>query len=88
MNHDRRNASEKQARRRRAVKTGWFIHATVFVVVNVGLWALNQATGADQWHRFPLWGWGLGLAIHGLVVLIRLHGLSSTRQPSRELSKS
>jgi hypothetical protein len=30
--------------------------------------------GGHRWSIWPLWGWGLGLAIHGLVTFISLRG--------------
>ena len=65
---------ETRARRRVGVKLGFYTHATVFVLVNLGLFALNTATGGARWSHFPLWGWGLGLAIHGIVTFISLRG--------------
>lgn len=46
----------------------------MFVLVNLGLFALNTATGGARWSHVPLWGWGLGLAIHGIVTVISLRG--------------
>ena len=65
---------EARAERRVRRKMGFYIHAFVFVAVNLGLYAINAATGEPRWSHFPLWGWGLGLAIHGLVTLIALQG--------------
>lgn len=65
---------ESRARRRVAMKSGWYIHAVVFVAVNLGLYVIAQFTPYPRWHHWPLWGWGLGLAIHGLVVWLVLHG--------------
>jgi hypothetical protein len=77
---------EQRARRRVALKTGFYTHALVFVLVNAGLFLLaalgGWGGGSDQgWgpaHRpglaFPLWGWGLGLTIHGIVVWLKLQG--------------
>lgn len=64
----------KLARKRVGMKLGFLMHLAVFVLVNAGLWFIAQVTGSGPWHRFPLWGWGLGLAIHGIVVLIALSG--------------
>jgi hypothetical protein len=64
----------RRARRRVGMKVGFFIHAFVFTLVNTGLFALNSAIGGYRWSHFPLWGWGLGLAIHGAVVLLALSG--------------
>ena len=65
---------ETRARRRVGIKLGFYTHAVVFVLVNLGLFALNTATGGARWSHFPLWGWGLGLAIHGIVTFISLRG--------------
>ena len=58
---------ERLARQRAGAKMGWFIHATVYLLVNLGLAALAWSGGQD-WHLYPLAGWGLGLAIHGAAV--------------------
>jgi hypothetical protein len=63
---------ERRARRRVGLKLGWYTHALVYALVNAGLIALDATTGDYRWSVFPLAGWGLGLAIHGLVVLLAL----------------
>ncbi len=61
------DAVERLARRRAGAKLGWYIHAAVYVMVNLFLVAL--AASRDQaWAIYPLMGWGLGLLIHGAVV--------------------
>jgi len=67
------SALQRQARRRVNQKMGFYIHATVFVVVNLGLAALSWA-GGRSWYLWPLAGWGLGLAIHGIVIFTSLNG--------------
>ena len=66
---------ERQARRRASARLGWYTHAAVYVAVNIFL-AVVSAHSARPWALFPALGWGLGLAIHGLVVWARLsqHG--------------
>jgi hypothetical protein len=71
MNADRLSL-EARAQRRVRRKMGFLIHAFVFVVVNLGLFALNQLSGHPRAAHFPLMGWGLGLAIHGFVTLMSL----------------
>jgi hypothetical protein len=68
------NSLERRAKRRVGIKIGFYIHAFVFIVVNIGLYAISSATGGARWSNFPLWGWGLGLAIHGIVTLVSLQG--------------
>ena len=65
---------QRNARRRVKLKTGFLAHLSVYLVVNLGLAVINLATGRPSWHLWPLAGWGLGLAIHGLVTFAALHG--------------
>jgi hypothetical protein len=69
MNDDSSNHDqlERLARRRAGAKMGWYIHATVYVLVNLFLVLLATSRGQD-WAMYPLLGWGLGLLIHGAVV--------------------
>ena len=63
----------KLAKKRVALKMGFAIHLLVYALVNGGLLALSLSRGGN-WHWGPLLGWGLGLAIHGLVTLLTLRG--------------
>ncbi len=60
---------ERLARHRAARKMGWYIHAFIYIVVNIGLALLSSFSGR-HWALFPALGWGLGLLVHGLVVFI------------------
>jgi hypothetical protein len=64
----------RRARRRVGMKTGFLVHLGVYVLVNLGLVAMNLLGSDRPWHWWPLAGWGLGLAIHGLVTLANLRG--------------
>ena len=64
---------ERLARRRAGAKMGWYIHATVYIAVNLLLAFLSSASDR-HWAVFPAFGWGLGLAIHGFVVFIATGG--------------
>jgi hypothetical protein len=64
----------RRARKRVGIKMGFFIHLLVYVLVNLGLLLLNYANGGPRWHLWPLAGWGLGLAIHGIITFINLRG--------------
>lgn len=64
---------ERLARRRANAKLGWYMHAGVFLGVNMLLWLLSSIAGR-HWAAFPTLGWGLGLAIHGIVVFARSGG--------------
>lgn len=67
MNTLTNEAIEKLARKRAKAKMGWFIHATVYVCVNLGL-LLLWSESDRPWRMMPALGWGLGLALHGLSV--------------------
>lgn len=60
---------ERQARRRASAKLGWYVHALVYLSVNLMLALLSIMSGKD-WAVFPALGWGLGLLIHGVVVFV------------------
>ena len=69
-----RDPLEARARRRVKIKLGFATHLFIYVCVNLGLWLISTVSGTGRWHIFPLMGWGLGLAIHGLVTFIALQG--------------
>jgi hypothetical protein len=58
-------ASTKPVARR---KVGLYIHATVYVAVNVLLITINLSTASGHlWFRWPLLGWGIGLLAHAVA---------------------
>ncbi len=62
---------DRLARKRAAAKLGWYTHAAVYVAVNVFLFAISEfGFGQRRWTLFPLFGWGLGLALHGISVFV------------------
>lgn len=63
---------ERQARRNVALRMGWLVHATVFVLVNAGLLLAGKPGG---WFGLPTGGWVIGLLIHGAVVWLQPLGL-------------
>ena len=58
---------DKLALRRAKAKLGWFVHAAIYALVNLGLIALSLANGRS-WAIYPLLGWGVGVLAHGLSV--------------------
>jgi hypothetical protein len=78
---DNRDAELRRiAKRRVNLKMGFYTHLLVYVCVNLGLFALNHLVGGFRWSLFPALGWGLGLAIHGIVVAVQLRGGSDLRE--------
>ncbi len=62
---------EQLARRRAGAKLGWYVHAAAFTVVNLVVFSMSRyGFGNRPWSVFPLLGWGLGLALHGISVFV------------------
>lgn len=62
---------DRLARKRAGAKLGWYIHATMYVLVNLFLFLSSElAFGSRRWTVYPLLGWGLGVALHGVSVFI------------------
>ena len=60
---------ERLAKKRADAKFGWYMHAAIFVLVNVVLLAVsNYGIGRKAWSYQPTLAWGFGLAVHGLSV--------------------
>ncbi len=55
---------DRLARKRAGAKLGWYIHAGVYIVVNLALFLLASEAvnmGRRPWNIYPAMGWGLGL---------------------------
>ncbi|MGV3681428.1 MAG: 2TM domain-containing protein [Acidovorax sp.] len=64
-------AIEQLARKRAGAKLGWYMHAILFVVVNIVVFSMSRyGFGNRPWSVYPLLGWGLGLALHGVSVFV------------------
>lgn len=75
MNDSNDDDLMQRARKRVGMKMGFYIHLLVYVLVNGGLALMMLARGGlANWQTGPLLGWGLGLAIHGVVTLLNLQG--------------
>jgi hypothetical protein len=71
---------ERIARRRAGAKLGWYVHATVFVLVNLGMFVASYfGVTRRPWSAAPVLGWGAGLVLHGVSVF-----LLATGSPLRE----
>ena len=82
----------KEAKKRVEAKMSFRIHALTYVLVNAFLVVIYFVTGSLQetvrqqigfgesnifWPLFPMLGWGVGLAIHGITVWSYLSGKSN-----------
>ncbi len=62
-----RDELERLAHKRAAAKLVWYVHAVVYVIVNLFIFAISSyGFGSRPWSVYPLLGWGLGLALHGI----------------------
>ncbi len=76
----------EQARKRVEEKKGFFVHLTVYILVNILLvmiWAFGHG-GGFPWFIFPLGGWGIGIIFHFLSVFVFSR---STGWEKREIEK-
>lgn len=64
---------DRLARRRAAIRMGWYVHALAYIAVNLFLASLSAMSGR-HWAVFPAFGWGIGLAVHGAVVFMLTGG--------------
>ena len=61
----------EQARKRAEEIQALYIHILIYLVVNAGIFGVNWVTtGGDGpwWFYWSLLGWGIGLAVHLVVV--------------------
>ena len=59
----------QRAKKRVADLRGFYIHLMVYLVVNLGLFAINMLTSPGSlWFYWPLIGWGIAVVINALVV--------------------
>lgn len=77
------DALERTARRRAGMKLGWYIHTGAYIAVNLFL-AVLAASAGRGWAIYPALGWGLGLALHGVVVFLVAGGGAYEQLVDRE----
>ena len=74
---------------------GFYVHAIQYAVIMTGLAVINLLTGPDYlWFLWPAFGWGIGLAVHGMSVfeIVNLFGdrwksdrlRSGSQEPGKE----
>ena len=62
---------DRLARKRAGAKLGWYAHAALYLVINLVMLTMSTyGCGSRPWSAFPLLGWGLGLALHGISVFV------------------
>ena len=62
---------ERIAQKRARAKLGWYMHAILYLLVNLFIFAISRyGFGQRPWSIFPLLGWGVGLTLHGVSVFV------------------
>jgi hypothetical protein len=60
----------QRARKRVEDLKGFYIHVSMYLIVNIGLIVINLLTTDNWWFYWPLIGWGIGLAAHAFAVFV------------------
>jgi len=59
----------REAKRKVARLRGFYTHLAVYLAVNALLYLINMITSPDTlWFFWPLMGWGIGIALHAVLV--------------------
>ena len=75
-----------KAKERVETLRGFYIHLTVYVIVNLGLFFINMMTSPETlWFIWPLMGWGIALVLHALRVFVERPGSSWEEKKIAEL---
>ena len=63
-----RNENYLQEKKRVENLKAFYIHLTVYILVNLMLFFINISSDSSKlWFLYPLGGWGIGIVIHGLT---------------------
>ncbi|MCU4788394.1 2TM domain-containing protein [Bacillus cereus] len=63
-----RNENYLRAKKRVENLKVFYIHLTVYILVNLMLFFINISSDSSKlWFLYPLGGWGIGIVIHGLT---------------------
>ena len=75
-----------KAKERVEALRGFYIHLTVYVIVNLGLFIINMMMSPETlWFIWPLMGWGIAVALHALRVFVERPGSSWEEKKIAEL---
>ena len=64
------NRSYEKAKKKVEKLKSFYTHLFIYIAVNIGLFLIDIISSPGAlWFYWPLIGWGIGVAIHGLNVL-------------------
>jgi hypothetical protein len=83
---DERTRYDRALKRVKDIK-GFYVHVLVYAAVMTGIFLIDLVTPGGPWFYWPLFGWGIGLVIHGLSVFAfeGLWGAAWEERKAREL---
>ena len=67
MDTGEQSSRYQRAKERVEELKGFYVHLGVYSVVILGLFFIDFVDGGNWWFYWPLFGWGIGLAIHAFV---------------------
>jgi len=67
---DQEQTRYQRAHERVEALKGFYVHASVYVLVNLGLFAINALTAGTWWFYWPLILWSIALGIHAVVLFV------------------
>jgi len=76
----------EQARKRVEDLKGLYVHLAIYAIVNLAIFGVNAITSfGTWWFYWPLFGWGIGVAIH--VVSVIIEGPFGSRWEERKVQE-
>jgi uncharacterized membrane protein len=79
-------ANFTRARRGAGANLGFYIHLTVYVLVNALLISINLGTSTKHlWFKWPLLGWGVGILAHAIATFALPRRMRTRRRRIEEL---
>lgn len=77
----------KEAKKKVEDIKGFYIHLFIYIVVNIGLFVINIISTPDSyWFYWPLLGWGIGIAMHGVSVFVS-YGIFGKEWEEKQIKK-
>jgi len=78
----------KEAEKRAEEKLGFYVHLTVYSIVNIMLFLIWLfITKGFPWFLFPLGGWGIGILFHFLSAFVFTRRLILKKLTEKEIKK-
>ena len=78
----------KEAEKRAEEKLGFYVHLTVYSIVNIMLFLIWLfITKGFPWFLFPLGGWGIGIMFHFLSAFVFTRQLILKKLTEKEIKK-